>query len=270
MISFASKEDVPALMKLWKEAFSEEAFARMFYDMIFNSGMCEEVKIIVDRQENNGKESEPEIISMLHYIPCSYENGAVKCNGAYLYALATDKRYRCRGIMGEMIEYAKKLAVRQKAVFLYLLPAEDRLYGYYERFGFDVVRNKKLPSGLFSETLQSGNIRLQKLSVERFMELALKKWEVSDITLMFHEKIVEYTVQELFSEEDFEGYEMVKNGQPAGYYGIYGGKIIACGMIRNTVLWEEQKNDAGYEKSGSVFWIGTKQDIAEVRGYIPY
>ncbi|MDD6572502.1 MAG: GNAT family N-acetyltransferase [Thermoflexaceae bacterium] len=267
MISFAGKEDVSALKKLWKEAFSEEAFAGIFYDMIFYSGMSEEVKILVDRQVNNGKESESEIISMLHYIPCCYENGNTKCNGAYLYALATDRRYRGRGIMGEMIEYAKQMADEQKKDFLYLIPAEDSLYGYYEKFGFETLYTGKRQEDLFLSILPSDTVCRRRLSNKQVLESALKKWKISDVTLMFHRKLTEYTVQELVSEKDFEGYGIVEDGRLEGYYIACGGKIAAYGMSGDTFLKE---NNFQYEKSGSIYWVGPKKDITEIRGYIPY
>lgn len=267
MISFAGKEDVSALKKLWKEAFLEDTFAGMFYDVIFYSGMSEEVKILVDRQVNNGKESESEIISMLHYIPCCYENGNTKCNGAYLYALATDRRYRGHGIMGDMIEYAKQMADEQKKDFLYLMPAEDSLYGYYEKFGFETLYARKWQEDLFLSMLLSDTVCRRRLSDKQVLESALKKWKMSDVTLMFHRNITEYTVRELFSEKDFEGYGIVEDERLEGYYIACGGKIAAYGMSGNTFLKE---NNSQYEKSGSIYWVAPKKDITEIRGYIPY
>ena len=71
-------------------------------------------------------------ISMMFLVDCCVNNE----NGRYVYAACTDNRYRGRGIMTKLLEYAKHLDYS----FLCLIPAEDSLEKYYCERGF----NKKL------------------------------------------------------------------------------------------------------------------------------
>ncbi len=58
---------------------------------------------------------------------------------AYLYAAATLPEYRKRGIMSNMIKYAASVLKTIGFDYLFLYPATDDLYDYYEKLGFDTV-----------------------------------------------------------------------------------------------------------------------------------
>ena len=125
MIGFAGDEDIAELKMLWNEAFSEEEYATLFYDMTFSS-----VKIITYKSFNK-------IVSMLHYIPCRLFVNGTQYSGAYLYALATADAYRRQGIMSCLICEAEKTAKSLKSDFLFLIPADNNICGYYKKLGFD-------------------------------------------------------------------------------------------------------------------------------------
>lgn len=62
-------------------------------------------------------------------IDCSF----CSCNGKYVYAVATDSAFRNRGYASKLIEEAKK----QMGDFLWLIPADEELFDYYSKFGFE-------------------------------------------------------------------------------------------------------------------------------------
>lgn len=70
------------------------------------------------------------LVSMLFLVECSY------CGkkGAYMYAVCTQKDFRGRGYVSKLIERSKKSGYD----FLWLIPANDELFGFYERFGFKI------------------------------------------------------------------------------------------------------------------------------------
>lgn len=125
MILFANEADIDGLVRLWEEAFGEDELVRDFYDKAFS-----QMSVLVLK-------SEYEIISMLHYIPCRCKQDGVFYNGAYLYALATDKRHRGQGHMGRLIEKALEFAKTSGVDFVFLVPASGDLYDYYGKFGFN-------------------------------------------------------------------------------------------------------------------------------------
>lgn len=124
MIQKATAKDVEALVSLWQEAFDEEEGARDFYATTFDV-----IDTIVYRISN-------EIVSMLHYIPFVLHNGTEKYNGAYLYALATKKEHRGKKIMQELMNEAQRKAEKEHLDVLFVIPASEQLYGYYEKMGY--------------------------------------------------------------------------------------------------------------------------------------
>lgn len=75
------------------------------------------------------------LVSMAFLIDCSYASW----KGQYIYAVGTDRSYRKKGFASLIIQEAKK----HMSDFLWLIPAEDYLFDYYSRFGFET----KLYSG---------------------------------------------------------------------------------------------------------------------------
>lgn len=142
MIRLSVKEDYEGLVKLWLEAFgdSEEAI-RMFLDSRF----VPENTVV---SEDNGR-----IVSMLFLL-----EGGMKINNKlfhsyYLYAAATAKSHRGRGIMANLLAYASEVAQSRDIDFICLKPAEQRLYDYYARFGYKTVFASKIVRiNDFSET----------------------------------------------------------------------------------------------------------------------
>ncbi len=130
MILLANEQDIPALVGLWEEAFGEDELVRDFYDKAFM-----EMSVLIVKNEQR-------IVSMLHYMPCRYEEGGVVYKGVYLYALATDKEYRGRGYMGRLINEALELAKQSGVDFCFLVPADAPLYDFYKKFGFDTMLYK--------------------------------------------------------------------------------------------------------------------------------
>lgn len=68
------------------------------------------------------------LVSMMFLVDCEY------CGkkGKYIYAVCTLPEFRRRGLCGELINTAKSFGFD----FLWLIPANDRLFKYYGRFGF--------------------------------------------------------------------------------------------------------------------------------------
>lgn len=204
---------------------------------------------------------------MLHYIPCHYQSNGTEYNGAYLYALATDKRFRGQGIMGRLIQHAKELAKMQELDFLYLIPAEESLYEYYKRFDFQPVRHDDVPVRLSCDK----EIRIKNITMERFRELALEVWAYTNISLTFEKRIAGYTILELFSEKNFQGHEIMENNKIIGYYAVHKGKILYYGAMKDIFSpVEEYRDSTVLKKNGSIFLLHGKQDISEITGYIPY
>ena len=119
MIRLSAENDREGLVFLWKEAFgdSEEAIG-LFLD---NRYIPENTVV----SENDGK-----ITSMLFLLDGKLSVKGKLFNSYYLYAAATLKEFRGRGIMKEMLDFSKNLSYEREKDFICLKPAEKGLYDY--------------------------------------------------------------------------------------------------------------------------------------------
>lgn len=114
-------EYIPLLKKLWLDCFEEKSEA---VDLFFNR--CLDFTSIYTASV----ESRP--VAML-YLVHSTLNGK---KAHYLCCAATSSEYRNLGIMGRLIEYAMSDSHKNGDVYSLLFPANEKLYGYYKRFGY--------------------------------------------------------------------------------------------------------------------------------------
>ncbi|MGN0161478.1 MAG: GNAT family N-acetyltransferase [Lachnospiraceae bacterium] len=208
MIGYANESDINNLVSLWEESFHEEYFAKKFFAELVN-----QKKTLVYREDG-------QVVSMLNMIPCRYvsgegekvspkalsHDGNVDIRGAYLYALATRKEYRNRGIMSKLIREAVVQGEKLGCSFLYLMPADGKLYHFYEQFDFNV-----------------------------------KAYAAERENLFFDEKIREYVFEELSTEDDNrdcpeDANEMLKrffeNNKECGLFYLYDEKLKKSNGIR--------------------------------------
>ena len=124
---------VDELKKLWIDTFGDtKEYVNSFFDKFYGPD-----NVIVYKE--NGK-----IVSALYMIDycLKYEGEYYKI--MYLYALATDKEYRGKGIMSRFIWKADEVMHNEGYAGAFLIPAEESLYDYYSHFEFtDIIYNKK-------------------------------------------------------------------------------------------------------------------------------
>ena len=77
-----------------------------------------------------------EVVSQLFLLPEKLSIGEKEHFAYYIYAAATAESYRKQGIMGSLLEFTSALAADRKADYLFLVPATEKLFDYYEKFGF--------------------------------------------------------------------------------------------------------------------------------------
>lgn len=128
MVRHIRETDIPVLKELWKEAFGEEGtYMEDFFQQAASPerGWC--------------YEKEGQTVAMLFGLPCEFLNKEGKREKAcYFYALATFQSERGKGFMGELIGSVLKELEEQEITQVFLLPARESLFAYYERFGFSM------------------------------------------------------------------------------------------------------------------------------------
>ena len=169
MIRFFEEKDKNAVIGLWQEAFGEAEKEILPFLEFINKNML--------LMEENG-----EIVSMLSLLKVKI--GEIK--GRYVYAVATDKRFRGRGYASELLRYAKQLIKENNEEFLVILPQNESLYAFYAKSGFTpLCCAKKISRKIGS----ASGLKVEKLTPESYFEL--KK------TYFSGEKYVEFDIKTL-------------------------------------------------------------------------
>ncbi len=177
------------MISLWREAFGDtEEEISLFLSLVSE-------KNVITRVEDG------RVVSQLFLLEGNVCDGKKSVPAYYLYAAATLKAYRGRGIMPELIAEAAEKAKREGKGCILLLPGEDELYGYYEKFGF-----RPLCKVLMCES--DGEI----ITVPN----------ESEYSHFVHGENVYSYAEKLYS---YPGYEMIKTENGSAVYSVKDGKV---------------------------------------------
>lgn len=116
-----------ACYKIYCDAFGDDDFALKLFNNCYKFCHCL-------------KEGET-VVSMLFLLPCEivYQNNVY--NARYVFAVATDKKFRSKGYM------SKFLKTISNDFICFLKPANDRLIDFYKKNGYKPFVAKKSREG---------------------------------------------------------------------------------------------------------------------------
>lgn len=130
-----------SLTSLWREAFGdEEDFIRLIFE---TPGFSPIVFASVEAGE---------AVSALYLIPAVINGLECPLRGYYVYACATLRARRGRGLMNRLIREATEWAKTNGEDFLALVPGEKSLYDYYKGLGFKTAMHNLKGQGSKSAT----------------------------------------------------------------------------------------------------------------------
>lgn len=113
--------DIPALRRLWQQAFGDtDAFLDSFFAVGFSPDRCRCLWL------------DDCLASALYWFDCSWEEKPV----AYLYAVATDEKFRGRGLCRALMEATHSHLQKQGYVASVLVPGTKELFRLYEKMGY--------------------------------------------------------------------------------------------------------------------------------------
>lgn len=128
----AVEKDKPELFALWQEAFGDgEEDIQLCFDTVFT------------RENTVVAVSDGRTVSALYLIEAEIVHEGIAYKAYYVYAAATLMGFRRQGIMSGLLDYACALAKERGFCYLFLHPASEELYGYYEKCGFETAFFKK-------------------------------------------------------------------------------------------------------------------------------
>lgn len=119
-----------------REITQREAECRALWIDVFGDEREQVDRFLIDihREDNLLTHSEQgRVVSMLNIVEIATDLGST----AYLYAIATASEWRGQGFAGQLIHQAIEVARKREYKAVMLIPSDQSLVGYYERFGFE-------------------------------------------------------------------------------------------------------------------------------------
>ncbi len=185
-----------SLKNLWSEVFGD---SDEYISLIFDKGYIP--------AEVFGEISDGRVVSALYLLKCNITSDGRIYNGRYLYAAATLTEYRKNGIMARLINEAEEFIVNNNIDFIALVPASEKLYGYYAKYGFESLMYKYLS---VTEKERAVFDEDEIISFDEYFELR-KLYGGNKFS--FEKSETEYAASCL----DFAGYRIYRNSDDSYY-----------------------------------------------------
>ncbi len=177
MIEFASLKDKKELSSLWQITFSEDSSViENFFNTVFETVVTPVIRF-------NG-----EIASSLFLLPCKIG----KYNGKCVYCAMTKDTHRGKGYMKDLLDFSYDYCKANGFDFLFLVPAEESLFDYYAKCGFEKFGTSRVCTLSKNESFEKDKLEFD-YEIE-FNKSILEYWknaclvyggEVTDFGLVF-------------------------------------------------------------------------------------
>lgn len=131
MIQFSNEHTEPLVRQMWKICFED---TDAFIDLIFTQKYKPENTLVYFE---NGI-----AVASLQMHPYTISFYGKEIPFAYLSGLCTLPEYRNKGYMAQLIDEAHKILRERNIPLAILIPAEDWLFGFYEKFDYEQVFDK--------------------------------------------------------------------------------------------------------------------------------
>ncbi len=164
------------VVELWVDSFGDtKEYVEFFLDNCPNY-VC--IEYLVDNKP----------VSMLFLLDGKLSGSYCK----YLYAACTHNDFRCKGIMEELIGFTKEYCKTLKCSSIFLVPANEKLYSYYGKFGFISSFARK------SLIIKSADVAIVKYNTTDIDKIyATKKKLLRNIDCFsFDDDVLKYTIAE--------------------------------------------------------------------------
>lgn len=186
MVTKATKEMLPRMNELWTKYFGDSVeYSSFFFKQHLKGETVYENQFVYLE--------DGQVASMLTVLQGELSRRTKKDRFWYIYAVVTDEKYRRRGYAGKVLKHVLDLAKKQN-VFVGLVPANDALYNYYSKFGFETFFYKKVEElTLFPEETKSCNLQIADPSLYKKLR---DEAYCNDNYIVWDEHAVKYALQE--------------------------------------------------------------------------
>lgn len=213
-------KDLIEVKELWKECFGDEdEFIDRFLVRFYSPQTT-----FLHREEER-------VVAMLHVVAFTSAFGRT----GYVYAVATDKEYRRRGLAAELLREAEEWCRANGFDALMLIPQNDSLVRYYAGLDFeDVALRVKFEGGFdFGTGVPEKDLAMVMALTER-ADFVLGGYTHDDVAMLVQEPAVE-----LIGESVQEGISAPRNGcgNPSDVF------VVDTGQVQNGFLKKGTKDD---------------------------
>ncbi|MBQ9744603.1 MAG: GNAT family N-acetyltransferase [Clostridia bacterium] len=119
----SSKERIPELKALWKEAFNDtDQYIDTFFETAYSEKRC------MIALEND------DVCGVVYWLDC----GIFDYRIAYFYAIATKKSHRGKGVCTHLMNNAHSFLSSKGYDAVILVPGEESLFDFYRKIGYTV------------------------------------------------------------------------------------------------------------------------------------
>lgn len=161
-IDFPTLQDIPKLQRLWQEAFGDtQEFLDLFFTYGFSTDRC---RCII---------TEDGAAAALYWLECEAFGERI----AYIYAVATAKKHRGKGLCRKLMEDTHRQLESTGFKGAVLVPATPSLFEFYEKMGYKTCACVRE----FECTAADSSIPLTKLTAEDFANLRRKYLSAEDV-----------------------------------------------------------------------------------------
>ncbi len=211
---YSTPEDLPLVKKLWEDVFGDNG---TYIDQFFHH--------LYQRNILTCKIDE-EVASMAVLLPASILVERKEHKMRYVYACATAPKFRRMKLMSKLLDKAFEDVTQQGETGLFLLPANEELYDFYETNGF---------CNFFYHDQQRFSFPLLTEKIDnsyKIVQISAEKYQTLRHRYLHNDGIIHYPV------EHFRFIGDPKINYPAKFYEILcQGKNVAIGFM-------EKRSDA--------------------------
>ncbi len=181
----ARHEEFPQLIKMWKTCFKEtaEASANIFKKL----QKAENIMVLVDDNK---------VVAMLTIRELTFSAPLCSCKGAYIYGVATLPSEQGKGHSTTLLNDVDKLLIHRKYACSVLVPAEESLFDFYAKRGFEKAININKATVNAADIPNGKKYKLEKIDSQKFMQIRDGRFSDSKFFGCWDEAYLEYIIED--------------------------------------------------------------------------
>jgi predicted acetyltransferase len=190
MIRLANSEDKSSVRRLWKICFDDD---EDFMHLYFTKKYADENTLIYTIGN--------EVVASLQMLPYGFTFCEEEILTTYISGACTLPEHRHKGYMGQLLMSAFEMMQQRNIALSMLIPAEDWLYNYYARYGYERVFDADESSPIqLKDFIEQADGNLERAyaifdSYFRPLDFCIQKTEDDFLTILKDAELMDFPVK---------------------------------------------------------------------------